>query len=138
MSGFHESAISRAFLVLTIIMLIWLASDSYVHDNMSKRELVHNRNLWTIPNIDDIQQQHINAMIDNYFKRRSLNKSRYKKMIKSANEGAFRGAVGGCIMNGPAGIMPGAFLFGVLGAVNSGMNRRLHMDDRNLHTIDKF
>lgn len=138
MHGFHSSVISRAVLVSMVIMLIWLLADSYDNDGKSCRQLNTDPNLWYIPKLDHVHQDHINLMIDNYFKRRSLNKSRYIKMLKSAKEGSFRGAIGGCIMNGPAGIIPGGLLFGILGAINTGLNRRIPIDDRNIRTINKF
>jgi len=138
MSWFHDSVIAKTCLAIVVIIMIGLIVDAISCDNRNKTELRDNVNLWDIPDFDQYQQDRINKMIDNYFRRRSLNKSSYKKIIKSAREGIFRGAIGGCITNGPAGMIPGAIVYGVMSAVSTGMKRRVPMDDRNLMMIQKF
>lgn len=138
MGWFHDSIIARGLLALCVFALILLLADSYYCDQRSIDELKYNTDIWDVPTLDDHQQSVINKMIDNYFKRRSLNKSKYKKMISAAKDGIFHGAIGGCITGGPAGAIPGAIVYGVMGAVSCGIKRRIPSNDVILEDIDKF
>jgi hypothetical protein len=134
----HKSPVAKVFLVVMVIMMLWLIGDAIFHDNYNTQKLKGDVGIWTIPELNSHQQKVIDKAIDNYFHRRFLNKSGYKRMVKSAKEGIFRGAVGGCILNGPTGIVPGAVIYGVMGAVNTGIQRKMRSDDKNIGIIQKF
>ena len=138
MGWFHDSIWASAILVVSVIILIGLIVDATIDDRKCAHELKHNRAVWRVPDINEYQQVRINMMIDNYFRRRSLNKSSYKKIMVSAREGAIRGAVGGCITGGPAGIIPGAIVYGVLGAASTGFKRKKLWNDQIVASIQKF
>ena len=138
MGWFHDSIWARAILTVSVIILMGLVIDAVIDDRKCASELKHNQAVWRVPDISEYQQVRINMMIDNYFRRRSLNKSSYKKIIVSAKEGAVRGAIGGCITGGPTGIIPGAIIYGVLGAASTGFKRKRLWDDQIVASIRKF
>lgn len=122
---FHKSLIAQCMLSICVVLLLFLIYDSIKNDKMHEYKLNHDNSLWEISELSKPEQIAVNKMIDNYFTRKSLNKSRYKRLIHSARGGAIRGAVGGCIMSGPSGIIPGAILYSILGAVNTGVYTKM-------------
>jgi hypothetical protein len=120
MSGFDKHPLSRGLMIFMIIMLLWLLFDSNKCDIVSRNELdnIH---------FDDTDIRTV-EIIQQYIKITKQNKSRYKKLIKSAREGCIRGAIAGCILGGPAGIIPSAVVFGTVGAVITGVDKKNPVD----------
>lgn len=135
---FHNSRAARIVAGCVVVVLLLLLLDSMISDYHKSHELDTNPDLWYVPGIPHTHQDQINRMIDNYFRRRSLNKSSRKKMIKCAVESAARGAIGGCMTGGVAGVLPGAIVYGALGAVTVGIKRLHPSDDRNVVYLQKF
>ena len=129
-NGWNHSTFSRVLMSAMVVMTMLCIVDSYMHDNRSKKMLMADRGLWV--------NQDIDRVIDLYFIRRSLNKSHLKKVIHGARDGAIRGAAGGAISYGPAGIIPGAFLFGIMGAASVGVKYRLGKPSCNVGSINRY
>lgn len=116
--------------IVLLIILIYLTSYSY------REDYIHQLKLNQIPCHREIPEnvQHISIkdrlaierIIEQYMKKRKMNKSHCKKIISSIRDGMIRGALGGLVMAGSEGVVSGAVVFGLLNGVMTGWSFRVH------------
>ena len=108
--------------VAGLIFLVILLTFIYIHASSidtEKEELLKNRHCpseYQYP-ISHTERHKIEQVIRDYKTRRSTNKSNTTKIINEIVLGALRGGLGGAVLGGEAGIIPGMIAFGTLGGI---------------------
>tara|TARA_Y100000389_G_C17244324_1_gene404794 strand:- start:85 stop:504 length:420 start_codon:yes stop_codon:yes gene_type:complete len=94
--------INVTLIVVLIIIFIYLLSVNFSIDRKNRKELnniVSHKEI-ILPNTGEIERLKIENIIDNYHKKKSMNKSKYSSVLSEIKKGAVRGALGGALLGG--------------------------------------
>lgn len=87
--------------------------------------------------VDDDERLKIESVIEDYWKKRAMNKSKCSKVMNSIQTGMIRGALGGAIVGGGMhGAVSGAVVFGSMSGIMKAYN--LAYSKSVFHDIGKF
>lgn len=123
-SGFGKFNIGFSVALLFIfIFLLYLNIVKDLQDKKTLDDIICHKEV-DLPNIRNMDKLVIESVIEEYWKKRSMNKSNCAKIWNDIRTGFMRGALGGVIVGkGYAGVVSGAFVFGAL----SGLSRSYHL-----------
>lgn len=90
---------------------------SILHQIKSHKEV--NKKYTSMPEMERLK---IEAVIEEYWMKRSMNKSKCSKIWTEVRRGVMRGAIGGLVMGGGSagGVVSGAVIFGAINGVLKG------------------
>jgi hypothetical protein len=101
-------------LIFMFIILLYFTILQDIEDGKTLDSIVCHKEI-NIPDIKCIDILVIESVIENYRKKRAMNKSGYAKVWGDVKNGFIRGAFGGMILgNGIEGAIPGSIVFGLL------------------------
>ena len=111
--------------VAILIMFIFISYKNYNLDINNRNELqkiISHKNV-ELPKMQETERLMIESVIENYWKKRTLNKSNSRKIWNSIKSGAFRGAMGGLVLgNTTTSALQGAIVFGTISGLFRGYN----------------
>jgi hypothetical protein len=109
-----------AGLVLLVILLTMMYAHAMMRDRRNGkllRSVNCPKDIET--HISDTERCRVEQIIREYKNRRSMNKSQSQKIVRDVILGTIRGALGGAVLGGEAGIIPGIVAFGSLNGILS-------------------
>jgi hypothetical protein len=115
-----KTAYPTAGLVVLVVLLTILYLHASTED--AKNGVILNATPSTASynmHIDKNERCRIEQVIRDYRGRRSLNKSHSQKIVMDTIMGAIRGGLGGAVLGGDSGIIPGMVAFGTLSGILS-------------------
>lgn len=125
MSKISKDCFNYSLFIIILILFIFIFYENYQCDKYNKKELkkiISHKNV-ELPEISNTERLITESIIENYWKKRSLNKSNSMKIWNSIKSGAFRGAMGGLILgNTTESALQGALVFGTLSGLFKGYN----------------
>lgn len=88
--------------VVLIIIFIYLLGVNFSIDRRNSKELsniVSHKEI-KLPEAGEIERLKVENIIDNYYKKKSMNKSKSASVLSEVKKGALRGALGGALLGG--------------------------------------
>lgn len=115
-----KSGYPTAGLIVLVIILILMYTHAMTIDKQNC-SILKNSNYVKEPDqlISSMERCKVEQIIREYKTRKSMNKSQSNRILKDTALGAIRGALGGAILGGDAGIVPGMIAFGALNGILS-------------------
>ena len=109
-----------AGLVVLVIILTLMYAQAIMSDTRNGK-LVRSMDCPDIDAVDVSLEERckIEQVIRDYKNKRTINKSQSKRLTNAVILGALRGGLGGAVLGGEAGILPGMIAFGSLGGILS-------------------
>ena len=112
--------------VVLLFIFIYLLYANIIQDIQDKKildEIVCHKEV-DLPKIRGVDKLIIESVVEEYWKKRSMNKSNCAKIWNDVKTGVVRGALGGAIVGGGwSGAASGAIVFGTM----SGLSRSYHL-----------
>jgi len=140
MDNHPEDDLNYSLCLVLLLIFIYTSYENYQEDSRNRiklKSIISHKNV-ELPKIEQTDRLIIESVIEDYWRKRSLNKSNCKKIINSILDGMFRGAMGGLILGRDVkGAANGAIVFGAISGVFKAYNI-IHKGDRfllmNKHT----
>jgi hypothetical protein len=121
--------------VLTLLLLYVLyinSADDRANATVLKHELCHKE--LNMPDIDPVDKLIIEAICENYDKKKDMNVSKCSKILNEVGLGAIRGTLVGALMGGGLeGAVSSALTFGLV----SGLSKGYSLSKENGHVLLK-
>lgn len=123
MNNFKDFDISICVILLILFMYLIHLNASIDNCKLAKLDnIVYHKN-FDLPKIKPSERLVIESVIEDYLKKRKMNKSNCSKIWNNVKNGAMRGALGGAIVgSGISGAAAGAVIFGAIGGLNKAYN----------------
>ncbi len=117
--------INKSICLVLVIIFLYLVYCNFIEDTNDKKTLsniICHKEV-KLPDIDEEDRLVMESVIEDYWKKRSMNKSNCSKILGEIKGGAIRGALGGALVGeGLTGAVSGAIVFGLMSGVLKAYN----------------